>query len=102
MDMVNGYLRLDHQVESSGGMIMAVKLPRIQCPSCPREVAGLSTTRIGMLSVKDHKLAPHDLVLCPGSEQHVQAPDAKFIQEQLEALMRAIQAKPAAIAEPLF
>jgi hypothetical protein len=44
---------------------------------------------MGMLSVMDHKVEPRSLQLCAGSEAHVKAPDARFIQEMLEAELAA-------------
>lgn len=62
---------------------MASKIRRVLCPSCKREVGWHPTRGIGIVSVADHKPQRHALVLCPGSMQHVQAADARYVQESL-------------------
>jgi hypothetical protein len=62
---------------------MARKLPRFTCPGCDRDVAGLSTKRIGYASLVDHKKERRALVLCPWSESQVPLRDARAFQEEL-------------------
>lgn len=73
---------------------MAAKYARIKCPICERPIAGAPTRTIGMLSVMDHKDHPRSLVLCEGSMRHVKAPDARFVQEALEALEQIQRVRP--------
>lgn len=73
---------------------MAHKFPRVKCPGCGRDVAGIPTKRIGVLSLVDHKREKRALVLCPWSESQIPAPDARFVQEELqEAVVPVIPAQ---------
>lgn len=80
---------------------MAYKYPRIKCPVCERPIAGVPTKRIGVLSVADHKPHARSLTLCPGSEQHIAAPDATFIQDELE-LTPEVPKQPVGVQLPAF
>lgn len=77
-----------------GGM---ARMPRVPCPACSGVYAGQPTSRIGMVSVHDHKREPRALVLCEGSMQHVPLASAVGWQEELPET-------PAPVAEvlPLF
>lgn len=82
---------------------MAARYPRVECPFCDRVVAGAPTKRLGIISLMDHKKTPHTLVLCPGSMHHMQAPDAKFVQEMLQTIPEpAPPPEPAPEILPLF
>jgi hypothetical protein len=80
---------------------MAAKYPRVKCPVCGRPIAGVPTKRIGVVSVADHKPQSKSLVLCPGSEVHVQAPGAAAVQEELD-LAPQVPQQPVAEQLPAF
>ena len=76
-------------------------LPKAPCPSCSVPHALLPTKRIGYGSVKDHKIEPRALVLCPGSMVHVAYAEARAWQLEFERLQQEA-AEPAAVEEMLF
>lgn len=76
-------------------------LPKAPRPSCSVPHALPPTKRMAYGSVKDHKIEPRALVLCPGSMAHVADAEARAWQLEFERAQQEA-ATPSAVEEMLF